>query len=136
MSLRDDIVAAARSRLGISFLHQGRTNDGLDCLGLVQESARDCGLTDAQIVGYSRQPNEAEFRRQLAEHLIPVHVNDRLPGDVLTFAPSGSEQHLGILATAVTFVHAYALRPCKVIEVSLAPWLPRLRGVWRFPELA
>jgi cell wall-associated NlpC family hydrolase len=39
----NDIIEAARKYLGVSFHWHGRSVDGLDCIGLILVSLKDCG---------------------------------------------------------------------------------------------
>ena len=44
MTERHDIVTCARQFLDVRFVHQGRSREGLDCLGLLIATAREAGL--------------------------------------------------------------------------------------------
>jgi len=140
MSTREELIAEAYTWLDTPFRHQGRTKGiEADCAGFVIESARAKDLTTFQITDYSAQSDEAIFNALLRQHLNPVSWRDRLPGDVLSFAPVLKHQHLGLLVEPELFLHAYGLPPCKVITASITTsptdyWRRRLRGVWRFPE--
>ncbi len=100
MTIRDDIVAAARSRRGVRFQEYGRNEHGLDCAGLLIVVAREVGLVppDFDVRGYSQRPDGT-----LLERMAP-HMGRRLnkatmrAGDAIVIITDQDPQHLGILA--------------------------------------
>jgi cell wall-associated NlpC family hydrolase len=58
---RTDIVAAARTYLGVPWRHQGRTRAGLDCAGLIVMVARDLALSDYDSTAYGRRAQGHAF---------------------------------------------------------------------------
>ena len=110
MVLREDIVREARSWIGTPYAHQGRIKGvGVDCVGLVIGVARAMGLSEYDIDGYSRAPDERVFRLHLLDQMDAIAVSDVRPGDVLMFAPLG-RLHLGIVSAVgpVSMVHSWA----------------------------
>lgn len=136
---RKQIVDAARSYLGAPFVHQGRLREvGIDCAGLLTCVSYDVGLQDVRITEYSRQPDPRRFRELTNEYLRPVDFRSLGPGDILTFSILGAEQHYGLLTEVnpKRFIHAYeSVGRCVEQELTL-PWLRRIRGCYRFPEVA
>lgn len=65
--IEDDeaFVEAARKYIGVSWVHQGRSRNGLDCVGLVVLSARACGLDVPLLANYGRLPNFPRVKREL-----------------------------------------------------------------------
>jgi cell wall-associated NlpC family hydrolase len=134
------LVTEARRWLGTPFRHQGRIRgEGVDCIGLVLEPARGLGLTDYRPPAYSRLPDAGTLRRELARHLMTVAKAEMHPGDILLLAVPLSPSHLalvGELAGTLTMIHASG--PIgRVVEHGIdAVWDGRIRGVYRFPDLA
>ena len=134
------LVAEARRWLGTPFRHQGRIRgEGVDCVGLVLEPARALGLTDYRPGAYSRLPDAGTLRRELARHLVTVAKPELREGDILLLAAPLSPSHLalvGELAGTLTMIHASG--PIgRVVEHGIdAVWDGRIRGVYRFPDLA
>lgn len=132
-SVRSLIVAAARESLGAGFRHQARGPDAYDCVGLVITIANRLGLSDFDIRNYTRQPNPAEMRSLLEEHLDYVRWDSVQPGDILWFrAPE--PQHLAIVTEMdpMRMVHAFA-RVNRVVETSVDRfWRGRLVACFKY----
>jgi cell wall-associated NlpC family hydrolase len=133
MATRDDIVAAARSYIGVPWRHQGRTRRrGVDCFGLVIRAAADCGITVPDEAGYSRSPDGVSILDGMRARFDPIRLADVKPGDVLGFAELVYPCHIGIAAPgrtmgALNVIHAHVRRR-KVLEEPLAQeWGARLR---------
>lgn len=124
---RSQIVARARLYLGVPFVHQGRTEWGLDCAGLWIRVMTDLGLTDFDFTHYLREPDGETFDRLMSEHCVRVPLAAVGPGDALLMsyakridsakAPQGidSPQHLAIITEvhgeqAYRVIHARADR--------------------------
>lgn len=121
MATRMEIVDKAREYLGVRWQHQGRTQNGLDCIGLVVRVAHDLDLFRADASNYDRRsPDGVALMRGLQENL-DQHDQPWLPGDVLLMRFSLIPQHVA-LVTDLGIIHAYA-RIGKVVEHSLdARW--------------
>lgn len=125
MTTRADIVAAARSYLGVRWHHQGRSLAGLDCIGLVIAVAHDLGLSDYDINGYARIPDGRTLRATMAQQM-DVLKREPLPGDVLLFAFQRNPLHTAIVTDAPSglgMIHAFANKRMVVEH--------RLDDVWR-----
>jgi cell wall-associated NlpC family hydrolase len=127
---------AARKYLGVPFLHQGRDPAvGIDCVGLLVNAAKDCGLHDLaahDFTAYARNPARGELERRVAAAL--TRVFDAAPGDVVTLAFFGQTRHVGIIGhhgNRLTLIHTYN-SPAKVIEHGLDDqWRRRITGIYR-----
>lgn len=101
MTIRDDIVAAARARRGVRYQEYGRNEHGLDCAGLLIVVAREVGLVlpDFDVRGYSQRADGT-----LLERLTP-HMGARLnkatmqAGDAIVIESDEHPQHVGVLAS-------------------------------------
>lgn len=141
--MRQRIVDEARRWIGVRWRHQGRSRDGVDCVGLLIVVARDLCLLpvaridaiEAQTAGYSRYPTGEVLRRWCAAEL--SESTDPAPGDVALFTTGSDPQHLGIIGdrpAGLSLIHAYALRPRKVIETIFDDaWRRRMVCAFSFP---
>lgn len=129
---REQIVAEARTWTGCPFHHQGRVKGiGVDCAGVIVCVAKELGLSEFDMTGYSHVPDGVILKRALDDNMIPIPAKDRLPGDVLLFSFDKHPQHLGF-CTDIGILHSYAqVRRC--VETSFDEvWALRLRGAYRF----
>ena len=142
MSIRDTIIAEARSWIGTPYHHQAAVKGvGCDCLGLVRGVWRAVyGFDPEQPPAYSRDWAETLRRETLAEaaarYMEPAALDAVEAGDLLLFAINADApaKHCAILTAQSRIVHAIESHP--VAEVSLvAWWRGRLRFAFRFPEL-
>lgn len=141
MNPNADIVAAARSWIGVRWRHQGRSRKGVDCAGLVIEIAKDVRGSHFDKRDYPRHASDETMLRLCEQHLARVRIGDARPGDAMVFAFE-HQRHIGIVGDYVfgglSLIHAY-LPPGKVVgkvvETRLDDkWLARARGCFRFPE--
>ena len=127
----DEIIAAARSALGVPFKHQGRSLSGMDCAGLVVHVARSLNLDYIDGDGYSRRPYGGLLETALDGQPCLERVTTRQPGDVLLMRFTGEPQHLGIF-TGDALIHSYA-NVGKVCEHWIdEAWARRIARVYRF----
>lgn len=139
MSLRDQIVQAARSWVGTPFHHQGRLKGvGVDCGGLVYMVGKEVGLavTDHPYKHYTRHPTIGKHMMEdCAANLRATEVTG--PGSVLVFwvLRPDMPQHMGILSHQDQFIHAY--NACRqVMEIPLSDyWRKRLYATFDFREV-
>lgn len=126
---------AARAWLGVPFVHQGRTREGLDCIGLLVMSARGCGLSIHDRTDYPRHPNANLLDRCMAEQLEgPLPASGLNAGCVVTIDFRGAPRHVAIVGEQggrQTLIHtSYGVG--RVIEHGLdQKWLSRIHAVYR-----
>lgn len=140
--LRARLVSAAKSYVGVPFVHAGRSRAGLDCVGLVVAAAKDCGLPVDADRPYSSVlvPGAVEAGLRLTCDLVGEDTAIR-PADVLLFDMMGVRQHVAMVTSVARdtgdlhIVHAYQTVG-RVAEHSLdAHWKSRVHSVWRLKEL-
>jgi hypothetical protein len=112
---RSQIVAAARRYAGVPFVHQGRTEWGLDCAGLWIRVAHDLGVTDFDFTNYLREPDGETFDRLMAEHCRRVPVAEAREGDAILMTYAQAPQHLAVITEvygpdSFRIIHARAER--------------------------
>lgn len=131
MVARADIVAAARTWIGVRWQHQGRTRHGIDCIGLPVVVALGLGLIDAMpAANYPRRPDGTFLARFRASGLIEILPNQVQSGDVLVFTAGTMACHSAILAELYgqpSVIHAHAAGR-KVREELLAQ-IPATIGI-------
>jgi NlpC/P60 family putative phage cell wall peptidase len=140
MTIRDSIIAEARSWIGTPYHHQAVLKGvGCDCLGLVRGVWRAvCGAEPEAPPPYTPDWAECAGREALcdaaARHLTPVALGAEAPGDVLLFRMRADApmKHAGILSAHDRIIHAYWGR--AVVENRLAPfWRARMAAAFSFP---
>lgn len=128
---REQVIRIARGYLGVRFQHQGRTRNGLDCLGLLIRVGQDIGYTDFDFTAYDRTPDGEFFLQEMCRHLHLIPVEQAQPGDVLLMRYFAFPQHVafisGVLAEGWKVIHAFNQR--GVIEHDLdRRWLDSNRA--------
>lgn len=142
MTREQVIVAAARSYLGVRWVHQGRSREGLDCVGLPGVVARDhlklTRLYESVPRDYrSISADEAMLEWGL-KNLVRVKRSELRPGHI-ALTMHGSQRHVGIVGNypdgkQLTLIHAYAIAR-QVVEARLdSNWRSLIIGAFAFPE--
>ncbi len=126
-----DVIAAARSYLGVPFRHQGRSRTGLDCVGLPIVVGRELGFFDAKfdVLNYGRLPS-GELMQRVQQHCrrLPVAV----PGSMLVVAWTKSAAHVAI-CTGETMIHAYESVGRVVEHGYRGRWVRLTHSAWALP---
>lgn len=123
MTTANDIVEYARTWIGTRWLHQGRGRNGIDCAGLLVETAKHFELPHGDMKGYGRAPNR-EFLRHVKNHTIPVRPRVPIHGAIGIFNDSIMPCHTGIFAVdsegRVTVIHSESWPKRRVHEQGYA----------------
>ena len=139
VDIRGEIVTEARLWLGTKFRHNGRTTDGIDCVGLV--SAVFGAVLGQAVDGpaaYEQRPTSRFAFSAIVRVATRIDAADAGPGDVVQMRYGGRSVHFAIL-TPVGVIHS-AANSRKVVEHAMprtdegqvvAYW--RMKGVpaWR-----
>lgn len=145
MTTACDIIACARTRIGVRFAHQGRGGEGLDCLGLLLEIARALNLPlrdgvaiPADIPSYGARPDTNLLKARLDKALLPVAVDVLQPADIVLLRVDGSPRHLAILSDypipgELGMIHAYAPARQVVEHRYDAHWRAQTYAAYRVP---
>lgn len=135
MITRDQIVATARSWLGVRWIHQGRSRAGVDCAGLVIKVAEEIGHPAPDMQGYFNRPNGTEFLKHLRANLAKGDVTNPRDGSIGVFKQGKSPCHCAIFSTKngeKTLIHGNA-RHRKVSEDKFAfEWVDNLIEVLEY----
>lgn len=127
------------------FLHQGRTMQGIDCVGALMHAFQ----YEGHVPAYPEDPVNGELERELvrvfgeptlyrASLLSPIVViEDLRPGDVVSMQYRGPVRHVGLLGDypyapgQLSLMHTDAMLK-HVTEHRLDhKWLRRIIGAWR-----
>jgi hypothetical protein len=106
-----DFVAVAERFLGTPYLWGGKTNDGLDCSGLVQVALHACGIPC---------PRDSDMQEKALGRTIDLKSLRR--GDLISW-----KGHIAIVRDESTLVHANAFHMAVAIE-STAEAIARIRA--------
>lgn len=153
MPTRAQIVATARSFIGVPFLHQGRSKQfGIDCIGLPIMVGVELGYgvrmetmgMPVRRCNYSQWPQDCEVLFGMRHWLREIPLGSERPGDVLCLwqAPTRVTPPVACHAAIVTdlpsglgMIHAYSPNK-KVIEHGLdVAWQCKIAGVFLFPDV-
>lgn len=126
---------AARQWLGVPFVHQGRTEWALDCVGLLVVAARGAGIPIQDRTDYPPTPNADALDQRLQEQLgAPISKDSLRPGDVVTIKFKGQPCHVGIIGwfeNRMTVIHT-SFGVGRVTEHGINDkWLRRIHRVYR-----
>lgn len=133
MIARAEVIAEARTWLGTPFHHQGRVKGvGVDCAGVVLETARALGIDALDLRGYGHRPDSDEMIHHCRKQMKEVDLEDAQEGDIILIEIDRAPQHLVIL-TDVGMLHAYAQRRRVVEHVIDQQWRDRFRAAFRLP---
>lgn len=150
------LVSQARTWLGTSFRHQGRSkktiknNGGVDCLGLVIGVAKELNLKSGVFdknnkellvaefddLEYARNSDPKKLIEGFAKACIEIELNNAKIGDIILFKFEGLPKHLSIITDIenndiITIIHSF-VKVGKVTEHILDDtWKSRIARVYR-----
>lgn len=120
----------AREWLGVPWQHQGRSRNGLDCIGLLPKC-----YPIADRFNYDRNPRDGELERAAVE-TFGNPKTDLQVDDVVLMAFPHVIRHAGIIGERngrFTLIHTWAGGPRKVVEMPLdAKWRNRIKRIHRW----
>ncbi len=140
MIIREKIVAYARTKIGIRWKHQGRTEFGLDCVGLIVAPAKHFNFTQFDFFRYSARPQSRRFLQAFIDAgclpISPFTLTKLRPGDIVVLSYGRYPIHCGIYATrdgVPSLIHSSAIGR-KVREEDLViPLSNQVFGGFRYP---
>ena len=140
---RSAFIAAARSFAGVPFRHRGRSERGVDCLGLVVCAMQAAGREMADRPAYGRDPTGDLGAMQLAAR---AHFGEPIyraggdlsvlrPGDVVLMRWHQQPNHVAIVtdypSDGLALIHSLVSLG-RVVEHRLAdPWPRRILEAYR-----
>lgn len=129
----------------VPFLHQGRSLEGIDCVGALIHGYEIQGPT----ANYDRNPVngelEREIRRIFGEPIIYrksttsplVDITQLQDGDIMTMQYGGPVRHIGVavrhvnIPTAMSIIHTDSFIGKVTEHIIDIRWQRRIIGVWR-----
>lgn len=130
----------ARALLGVKHAHMGRSENGLDCVGLLWLTGQRCGLDFVDSPHYGRQPGRDNDSFGLRGYLVqnfgePV-TRDPQPNDVLLLRLGRFPSHVALVAPnphGLSMIHTHH-RSGRVVEHRIdARWQKRIVEVFGWP---
>ena len=133
-----DVVRVARGFLGVKYRHQGRSHEGVDCIGLPVCVRAELGLPAMDSFGYAKRSEGSEMLDYCRANMVSVERSSLQPGDLLV-QMSGVIRHIAIVGDypggGLSIIHAH-LPNKKVVECRLDDqFMKTVRGCFRFPEV-
>lgn len=129
------VIDEARAWVGVPFLHQGRSRQGVDCIGLIIVVAKDLGLVPAEFDSrnYGRAPGDGRLLVEIAERCAEVTVAE--PATLVVIRWNRDPFHVAI-CTGPTLIHSNSTVG-KVVEHGYRhPWPKLTVSIWRLPEVS
>jgi cell wall-associated NlpC family hydrolase len=127
-----DIEKEARSWVGTRFKKGGRDRTGIDCVGLLVNVGRACGVELNDDTGYSFNPESEMFLDLVYGQSDVLPVTGLTPGSILLFRQSIFPMHTGILSRdkykRLSVINANLMKR-QVVEQPLDEWKNLLIGV-------
>lgn len=117
-----DYAERARALVGTPFHPQGRSADGLDCVG-VAVATFDVPAESVRRNYRMRGEHEAEVRAFVAKHFRQVPQTQLRPGDLMLMRVAQDQLHICV-RTRAGFVHAHAGLRAVVETPGMPEWPP------------
>lgn len=133
------LIDSARSLVGTPYLHQGRTPDGVDCIGFVALAARLAGVDLAAHFSdpgrYGREPSPL-FLAITERH--SQRIEKPVPGAAILFVWGTQKwpRHVALYTERATIIHADARRRQVVEHGYAGVWVRTTHSIWVHPEFA
>ena len=123
--MKIDFAERARALVGTPFRPQGRTAQGLDCVGV---AVTVFGLTGVRCNYRTRGDHWCELRSFLRRDFCGVPAVQLRSGDLMLMRIAEDQLHIAV-RTQAGFIHAHAGLRCVVETPGLPEW--PLVGVYR-----
>lgn len=138
---RADIIREARTWIGVTWQHQGRTRLGIDCVGMPDCVALSLGLIDVlHPANYPENPDGTFLKEFRATAATEIRPREAVAGDLAVFTAGTIQCHCGILSIrygVLSIIHAYKAGRV-VLEETLAdvpPSIGIMTHAFTFPRL-
>lgn len=132
---REQIVEEARKWLGTPWRHQGRTDRGIDCAGLVVKVAHALGQSTFDDTSYQRTAQKQKLMSYFEQELDTQPLQQLRPGDVVLFRDNSYPCHVGIVTEKhglPYLIHAHAIRRCVIEEPFTVEWRSKWVAGYKF----
>jgi cell wall-associated NlpC family hydrolase len=135
MITADQIIAEARTWIGVRFLHQGRTRHGVDCVGLVACVMRSLDPSwSAEIpIDYARRPKDGTLLSYTTRYCQRLKRVEHGALVLMQFPKISTPSHVALYTKDGTIIHAHSVTR-RVCEVGFrAQWERDFHSTWRLP---
>lgn len=138
-----DIAKRARSLIDVPHIHQGRTFDGIDCIGLIAYAIQ---YPFDQIPPYPADPINGELETAMQAAfgpplLLKPTIDQLREGDIAAMQYRGPIRHVGIVLNhptipgALSLIHTDSMVGKVTEHILDAKWLRRIEKVWRLESV-
>ena len=131
----DELIAIARTWLGVPWHHQGRSRAGVDCAGLPECVLREASLLPAGYrvpANYGRLPVRDELLDVIRRWCVPAPASTAGALVTIRWPNMPGPSHIGICA-GNTIIHAYRESSGVVEHSYRGRWVRWTTGTWRVP---
>ena len=122
--------------LTIPYKDRGRTEDGVDCWGLVRLIyAKELNIElESYVDEYSSSENVKAASKTVKDHTKDFIEVDKpyKRFDIVVFRLSGQPVHVGMLLNDNDFIHSFKGKNVTVEKLSSLRWTNRVVGVFRY----
>jgi len=136
---RDEVVAEARKWDRVPWRHQGRSETGVDCVGLGVVVAQAFGVNLQDRTDYPREPSDLSMLAHIRQFTVRVPFGGNLVGTIGLFRGSIFPCHIGIFSERMGVTHVIHSR-ADMRRVIEEPFIDgerdlKLVEIRAFPEL-
>lgn len=132
------VIEFAKSKLDMPYLHQGRTDAGYDCVGLLVAALADQGAIDNVPPDYGRLPEGESLIKAIDESntadKFDPETTELEDGDILIFRILKDPQHVGLYIGNNRFIHACYAGQCIRQGRLGVYWRDRLTHIYRWKK--
>jgi len=125
-----NIVEIAESWIGTPYQYGSmQKGKGVDCAKFVYAVCREAGVVPEgdppphMPPGWAQVPKTRveydNFSKQILRYGYKIPINERKPGDFVTFIYNGVESHIGVIAEDDCVIHAVSEKKVKKQRLSL-----------------
>lgn len=139
MLTAQQVVDEARSWEGVPFLHQGRSRNGIDCVGYFAVLLHHFGILPDDLrnnPSYGRVPNSSEFIDTIEKYCTKVENPEPAALVVIKWPGAKFPSHAAIIEGKMerpNIIHAYQ-KVGRVVRVGYRePWVRMTHGIYRLP---
>jgi len=128
------VCAAARSYLGVPWVGQGRSRQGVDCSGLVIMAFRDAGYPVDEPRPDYRGVDSRRMLQVLLRHCVKLDPGAPLfPADVVVYG-TVSDVHNALLLDGKPLNAIHCPYEGRVVEARFDPSRSKIRGFYRWRQ--
>jgi len=139
--MREAIQQEAHNMLDVPYKHQGRTDQSVDCIGLVLCIGSKLGLLDYEPYLYSKRPDGQKLLAEARRVLVQRPSLELVGGSIAVLRTNQFPCHFGIITECSrglpSLVHALASRR-KVTKDLLSPtsrFTENIVAIFDFPGM-